>query len=123
MRLKESEQLSRARLSQLEAVYASAPVGLCFVDRALRYININERLAELNGMPAGEHIGRHIREVLPAPVADMIEPYFLSAIETGNAVENVELQGLAQSQPGNGRARTGSAAITRQEIPRARSWA
>lgn len=97
--LKESERVSRTRLSQLQAVYASAPVGLCFVDRALRYVNINERLAGLNGMPAAEHIGRRIREVLRAPVADMIEPYFLGVIRTGNAVENVELQGLAGNSP------------------------
>ena len=34
-------------------VYDRAPVGLCVLDHQLRYVSINERLAELSGLPPG----------------------------------------------------------------------
>ena len=52
-------------LIELETLYRTAPVGLCLVDRDLRYVRINERLAAINGKPPGEHIGRTIREIIP----------------------------------------------------------
>jgi EAL domain-containing protein (putative c-di-GMP-specific phosphodiesterase class I) len=33
------------RLAQLQAIYDGAPVGLCFLDRDLRYVSLNRRLA------------------------------------------------------------------------------
>jgi hypothetical protein len=35
------------------------------IDRDLRYVRINDRLAEINGMPAAGHIGRTVQEVVP----------------------------------------------------------
>ena len=32
--------------AELEAVYANAPIGLCVLDRELRFVRINERLAQ-----------------------------------------------------------------------------
>jgi PAS domain S-box-containing protein len=59
------EALPAQRLAQLQAIYDGAPVGLCFLDAKLRYISVNARLAELNGLPVAEHIGRTVQEVLP----------------------------------------------------------
>ncbi|HVR15575.1 MAG TPA: hypothetical protein VMS25_04370, partial [Candidatus Limnocylindrales bacterium] len=33
-----NERVANERLAQLNTIYASAPVGLCFVDRDLRYV-------------------------------------------------------------------------------------
>lgn len=41
------------RLAQLQAFYDGAPVGLCFLDRNMRYVGLNRRLSEINGVPAG----------------------------------------------------------------------
>ena len=57
--------LAQARLQEIEDLYTNAPVGLCVLDRELRFLRINERLAEINGFTAAEHIGRTIRELLP----------------------------------------------------------
>ncbi len=95
--LKESEQVSRNRLSQLEAIYSTAPVGLCFIDTDLRFVNINERLAEMTGLPAEKHIGRTIREVLPQ-LADIVEPYFKLSIETARPTENVEFRSVRKKR-------------------------
>jgi diguanylate cyclase (GGDEF)-like protein/PAS domain S-box-containing protein len=97
--LRESEQLSRARLSQLQSVYASAPVGLCFVDAGLRYVNINERLAQINGVSPEKHIGRTVRDVLSADLADTIEPCFRQVLESGRALENRETRWPPEGDP------------------------
>ena len=52
--------------SQLESLFANAPAGIGFLDREHRYLRLNERLAEINGLAVEEHIGRLVSEVLPA---------------------------------------------------------
>ena len=49
----------------LDAIFERAPVGLAVHDRDLRYVRINDRMAEINGLPAEEHIGRTVAEVVP----------------------------------------------------------
>jgi PAS domain S-box-containing protein len=59
------EGLPSQRLAQLQAVYDGAPVGLAFVDRNLKYININRRLAEMHGLSIEDHYGKTLAEVMP----------------------------------------------------------
>lgn len=94
-----SEHAARRELSEIESLYASAPVGLCMLDRELRYLRINRRLAEINGVPAEEHIGRTVRDVLP-DLADLAEPVLMDVLETGRPRLNVELSGETPARPG-----------------------
>ena len=64
------EAAARRQQEELELIYASAPVGLCALDRDLRYLRINDRLAEINGIPAAEHIGRTVRAETRASTAE-----------------------------------------------------
>jgi EAL domain-containing protein (putative c-di-GMP-specific phosphodiesterase class I) len=57
--------LPAQRLSQLQAIYDGAPVGLGFLDRNLRCMSLNQRLADMDEIPIAEHIGRTVAEVLP----------------------------------------------------------
>jgi PAS domain S-box-containing protein len=77
------------RLSQLRAIYDSAPVGLCFLDRELRYVNINQRLAQMNELSPEAHLGRKVADVMPQIYAQ-IEPYLLRALK-GEACPGVEV--------------------------------
>ncbi len=45
---------------------AQSPIGLGVLDTDLRYVSVNPAEERLNGVPAAEHIGRHVHEVLPA---------------------------------------------------------
>ncbi len=65
---------SGERLAQLQALYDGAPVGLAFIDRQQRYRNLNQRLAEMNGLPISEHLGRTVQEVLPS-IYPVLRPY------------------------------------------------
>jgi PAS domain S-box-containing protein len=84
--------------AELEAIYNSAPIGLCVFDTELRYLRINERLAEVNGLPASEHIGRTVREIVP-DLADQVEAIAKKVLETGLPVMNVEFIGTSPARP------------------------
>ncbi len=70
---------------ELTRVYKDIPVGLCFFDCDLRYLLINDWLAALNGIPADDHLGRRVSEILP-DVAAGIESQLRSVIETGEPI-------------------------------------
>ena len=52
------EEQARARLSELESIYRNAPVGLSLVDPELRYLRVNQAIADLNGVSCEEMVGK-----------------------------------------------------------------
>lgn len=86
-------------LGELELLYRTSPHGVCLLDRELRYIRLNERLAAMNGVPLEAHIGRTVREVVPL-VADAVEPIFGGVFETGQPVHRWQLIGETPRAPG-----------------------
>ena len=59
-----------------EALFVNAPVGVAIWDADLRYVFVNDRLAEINGLPAAAHVGKTVRELLPGvgtAVSDALE--------------------------------------------------
>jgi PAS domain S-box-containing protein len=90
--LAQSEQEARSQLAQLSAIYRAAPTGLAFIDTELRYVSINDHLAEMNHLPAAAHIGRTLRQVLGDEVANEIEPLYRRVIETGQPIVDKEIQ-------------------------------
>ena len=97
--LRKSDEQARRQLAQIEVIYDTAPVGLCFVGPDLRCLSINERLAEINGKSVEEHLGRTVREALPEE-ADEIEPIFQRVIKTGEPALNIERSMETSVQPG-----------------------
>ncbi len=97
--LRESQFKLQRQLSEIEAIYQSAPIGLNILDTDLRFVRINKRLAEMNGLSIEQHIGHSIREVLP-DLADAAENALKPILETGKPLLNVEFVGETPSQPG-----------------------
>lgn len=83
---------------ELAALYDAAPVGLCILDTELRYVRINERLAEINGIPAADHIGRTVHEIVP-DLTDQAVAAMKRVLE-GEEVWGIELSGTTRAQPG-----------------------
>jgi len=77
------------QLAQLQAVYDGAPVGLAFLDCNMRYRNLNRRLANMNGRPVVEHIGRTVGEMVPE-LFPLVEPLIRRALG-GEAIPGVEI--------------------------------
>lgn len=78
------------RFSQLRAIYDAAPVGLAFVSTQLRYVNLNQRLAQMNGKSVQDHLGRRVSDVLGPSAYAQLEPFLKRALE-GESISNLEL--------------------------------
>ncbi len=97
--LLQSQAELQRQLAEIEAIYQSAPIGLNVLDTDLRFVRINQRLAQMNGLPVEAHIGQTLREVLP-DLADAAEQVLRPILETGEPVLNVEISGETPAQPG-----------------------
>ncbi|MEM7593201.1 MAG: chemotaxis protein CheB [Cyanobacteria bacterium P01_A01_bin.83] len=88
--LKRTQAKLRGANSMLENLYSTSPAGLSLHDSELKYLRINQALAEMNGLSVEEHIGKTVREVIPN-LADSIEPALRQVIATECPVCNVEI--------------------------------
>ena len=102
------EERSRL-LAELEAERAllntlldNAPVGFGFFDHELRYVRLNPALAELNGLPVEEHLGRTMPEVLPRMSPEVVDA-FHRVLQTGTSIVNKEFSGETPRTPGRPR--------------------
>jgi PAS domain S-box-containing protein len=100
------EALVAARTNELQrssallaTVYASAPVGLAFLDRGLRVIMINDYLAAVNAVPAADHIGRTLPELLGERGVAIEQPY-RRVLASGRPLIEVEDSGESPAEPG-----------------------
>ena len=91
-------KIKRLRHERSE-LYRDAPIGLCFLDTHLRYLQINQWLAALNGLPMEAHLGRTVREVLPA-VAAGVEDQLRYVIDTGQPIIDGRVDAETPAQPG-----------------------
>ncbi|WP_224361959.1 sensor histidine kinase [Hyalangium versicolor] len=82
-----------AALAGLEALW-HAPIGIAFVDTGLCYQRVNKALAAMNGLPASEHHGRRLDEVLPADSESTKATIrrIEHVLATGHALENIEVE-------------------------------
>ncbi|MFI5296429.1 MAG: PAS domain S-box protein [Thermodesulfovibrionales bacterium] len=87
------------REQRLNSFFKGATAGLALFDRDLRFMRINDTLAEINGFPAKEHIGRTVREILPE-LAPVIEPIFQRVLAGGEPVLDIEVTGETPRDPG-----------------------
>src|SRR5262249_3693089 len=83
----------------LERYYATAPIGLGFLDTELRYVRVNERLAQINGASVADHYGRLLEEITPE-FSDCIAPVCRDVSATGIAVIEREVQSATPALPG-----------------------
>ena len=91
--------LAKEQLEELERLYATAPIGLGFLDTDLRFVRVNERLAQIDGLAAQAHIGRRLADVVPE-VAESLESIYREAIETGTSIAERELRAATPALPG-----------------------
>ena len=100
------EALVAARTAELQrsnallsTVYGTAPVGLAFLDRELRVVMVNDYLAAINAIPAEQHIGRTLPELLGERGMAIEQPY-RRVLASGRPLIEVEDSGDSPAEPG-----------------------
>src|SRR3954454_20816335 len=83
----------------LQLIYDTAPIGLAFLSPDCRYLQINQRLTEICGLSVADHIGRRVRDTVPA-LADAVETIVASVMKTGEPVIGVEVAGQRPDEAG-----------------------
>jgi PAS domain S-box-containing protein len=69
-------------LGLLDTIFATAPVGLAFLDVEQRYVRVNPAFAALNGAPVEAHLGRCVEDV-PGRLAPALAALHREALGTG----------------------------------------
>src|SRR5579862_8822722 len=92
-----SRILRFAQQPALQLIYDSAPIGLAFLSPDCRYVQINQRLTEICGISVEDHLGRSVRDCVPA-LADAVEQIVGSIMKTGEPVIGIEVAGQRADQ-------------------------
>ncbi|MGW7368523.1 SpoIIE family protein phosphatase [Streptomyces sp. NPDC054841] len=61
-----SDALDRVKtnLAFLDSLFETCPIGLVMLDEGLRYVHLNQALADMDGLPIEEHLGRRMEEIM-----------------------------------------------------------
>ena len=81
----------------LQLIYDTAPIGLACLSPDCRYLQINQRLTEICGISVEDHLGRLVRDCVPA-LADSVEEIVRSIMATGEPVVGIEVAGQRADQ-------------------------
>jgi PAS domain S-box-containing protein len=82
----------------LETLVASTPVGLAVVDLEQRFVQVNDALADINGIPRAAHLGRKVQEIVPE-MWPILRPQY-QRIMDGGAAQTVEVVGPTSKEVG-----------------------
>lgn len=93
------EQDPALALQLLDTLLTCAPVGFAFLDRDLRFVRINDQLAEINGLSIEAHLGRTVADILPTLEATVRE-VTARILATGQPVLDHEFTGETARAPG-----------------------
>jgi PAS domain S-box-containing protein len=85
----------------LDALWRLPELGLGVIDQDLRFLRVNDALADMNGAPAEAHLGRRIAEVVPG-IADSVTPHVRAVLAEGRPVD-VLIEGETAAAPGRSR--------------------
>jgi PAS domain S-box-containing protein len=86
----------------LDTLFERAPVGFAYFDRDLRYVRVNEALAEINGIAPEAHVGRSVDELLP-DMDPAVVAGLRNVLATGEPLLEAEVNGFTPAQPGEQR--------------------
>jgi PAS domain S-box-containing protein len=83
----------------LQLIYDTAPIGLACLSPDCRYLQVNQRLTEICGISVEDHLGRSVRDCVPA-LAEAVEDIVRSIMDTGEPVTGIEVAGQRADQNG-----------------------
>ncbi|MGW5422810.1 SpoIIE family protein phosphatase [Streptomyces sp. NPDC003943] len=97
----ETSQVLKMRdsLAALESLFTQSPIGLATLGPDLRFVRVNDALARMNGVPAANHVGHRLTEVVPGVNAGALEALMQRVLDTGTAVVDARRAGRTPADP------------------------
>lgn len=93
----EDLQSKEIQFQELENVYRFSPIGLFVIDKDLRLLRFNEKLAEINGL-VPQDLGKTLDEIVPEQIRERRQQ-FEHVFETGEPTINLKVQGYTPKEP------------------------
>ena len=94
--LRQKQLETERQRAELETVYRTAPIGLALFDPVeFRYLRLNDRQAEIVGLPMEEVLGKRLTEIAPIPgLNEMFEQ-----VARGTPIRNALIEGAVATRP------------------------
>jgi PAS domain S-box-containing protein len=92
-------EVGESRSLELDVIFKYVPVGLVILDRNFTFLRVNAAVAETNGVPLDQHVGRTVPDVLPG-FPDSTLDLFRRVFDTGIPIVDVEVRGTTPREPG-----------------------
>ncbi|MEU9300072.1 SpoIIE family protein phosphatase [Streptomyces sp. NPDC048269] len=93
----------RDSLAALQSLFTQSPIGLGTLGLDLRFLRVNDALARMNGVPAADHLGKRLTEVVPGVNAAALEATMRQVLDRGAAVVDVRRTGRTAADPDHDR--------------------
>lgn len=81
---------SGGSLLEITTVLERAPVGFAVVDEQMRFLYANPAFVSMHGLPARDHVGLIMNEVVAPTYSAAVEPRIAEVLSTGAVHRNVE---------------------------------
>jgi PAS domain S-box-containing protein len=82
--------------AELETLYKTAPIGLALFDPVeFRYLRLNDRQAEIAGLPPSKILGRRLTEIAPIPGLDEM----FQQVAAGTPIKDALIEGTVAARP------------------------
>ncbi len=91
----DAEDLGRVEteLAFTQGLLQEAPFGLVLLDEDLRFVHLNQALADIDQVPVEEHLGHRIWEIVQTERSDEYERMIRSVFETGDPIQDLQVVG------------------------------
>ena len=86
-------------LAEVEAMYRISPQAMGLISPEGRYLRVNEKLAQINALPAEEHAGLLMSEVVPDLEEQVMAP-INEVVSSGKPIEGRRVRGRTQLDDG-----------------------
>jgi len=101
--LKEQRAGLNETLALLDSLLANAPIGFAFFDRKMRYVRMNQFLAEMDQLSITHHLGRSVQEVFPGSVGAQLAAAIERVFASGEPIRELEIHGELPTAPASPR--------------------
>lgn len=100
-------ELATLKAQAYDVLLPHIPTGVALLDSDLRYISINQTLADFNGHSIEEHLGKTVWQMLPQLAPDIV-PLLQQVLQTGIAKLDFVVSAPTPAVPGKNSAWLGS---------------